>query len=107
MKLAIPVTGTQLENGLSLKFARSKYFALIEKETHQIEWVENPYFDEDKKVGEHVFSWLTSGLGVDTLLAFELGLKVQQLASASNLQLIIISEKKRTLKQLLRLMQLE
>lgn len=101
MKIAIPVETEHQNSKLSLKFARSKYFALVDKENAKMEIVENPFSELTLEVGKKLLKWMIEQHQVDTLLAFELGIKVQQKANEAHLQLIIINEKKQTLKQLL------
>lgn len=107
MKFVIPVETEKRNSLLSKKFARSKYFAVVDKELKTIEVIENPYCDVNMGVGKKLLNWLLTEHKVDTLIAFELGLKVQQLANQFQLQLIIINEKKRNLKQLLAFMKID
>lgn len=107
MKIAIPISSDRNKSTVSKKFARSKYFALVDKINRTVDIIENPYTDLKLNVGKKLLNWLRIEHKVDTLLAFELGLKVQQLANDSKIQLIIINEKKQTLKQLLSYLKLE
>ena len=107
MKIAIPIETDSIQSKLSLKFARSRYFALVDKENAKFEIVENPFFELNLEVGKKLLKWLIEEHRVDTLLAFELGVKVQQKANETHLQLIIINEKKQTLKQLLQHLNIE
>jgi predicted Fe-Mo cluster-binding NifX family protein len=106
MKIAIPLKENNQSSALSMTFGRSNYFALVDQKESSVKIVENPFVDENRKVGQRLLEWLTNEYEVNALMALELGLKVQQLASHQQLQLIIISEKNRTLKQLLDLMKL-
>jgi predicted Fe-Mo cluster-binding NifX family protein len=101
MKIAIPIESESKNSKLSLKFARSPYFALVDRDNAQVEIVANPFFEDSFEVGKKLLIWLTTQHQVNTLIAFELGVKVQQKANEANMQLIIINEKKQTLKQLL------
>lgn len=101
MKIAIPVEAESKHSKLSLKFARSPFFAIVDRENAKVEIVANPFFEERFEVGKKLLKWLIEHYQVNTLLAFELGIKVQQKANEAKMQLIIINEKKQTLKQLL------
>lgn len=107
MKIAIPISSESKTSTVSKKFARSKYFALADKINRTVDIIENPYAELKLGVGKKLLNWLIVEHKVDALLAFELGLKVQQLANDSKIQLIIINEKKQTLKQLLSFLKLE
>lgn len=106
MKLVIPIETEKRNSQLSKKFARSEYFAVIQKEEATIEIVKNPFLELKMGVGQKLITWLKTEHSVDVLVAFELGLKVQQLANIEQLQLIIINEKKQSLKQLMAFMQM-
>lgn len=97
MKIAIPVQKNTPRSALSLKFARSPYFALIDSETGITEFIENPHLDSPIKTGMRVFELLAEINKTDTFLAYELGLRIQQLAVKKKLQLIIINQKNRRL----------
>lgn len=107
MKIAIPVETKQKSSIVSKKFARSNFFALVDKEQKSFELIENPFAELSMGVGKKLLSLLVEDYKIDSLLAFELGLKVQQMATEANLQLIIISEKRQTLKQLLAYLKVE
>ena len=107
MKIAIPIDTKQKSSIVSKKFARSSFFALVDKENKSYELIDNPFKDLNLGVGKKLLNLLVQDYNTDTLLAFELGLKVQQMATAANLQLIIISEKRQTLKQLLAYLKVE
>ena len=107
MKICIPIMSKSLNGQVSLTFARSDFFAIVDRHTAAVELVENPFKNLNQGVGNQLLPWLLSEYGVDTLLAFELGLKVQQIANERRVQLIIISEKKQILKQLLDYMKIE
>lgn len=107
MKIAIPIETKQKSSIVSKKFARSNFFALVDKEGGSYDLIENPFRDLKMGVGKKLLNLLVEEHHINVLLAFELGLKVQQMATEANLQLIIISEKKQTLKQLLNYLQVE
>lgn len=107
MKIAIPIESNLKSSTISKKFARSNYFAIIDKELKSVEIIENPFKELNLGVGKKLLNLLRTKHKVDTLLAFELGLKVQQMANEALLQLIIINEKRQTLKQLLAYLKIE
>ena len=107
MTICIPIAENSKTSPVSLKFARSNFFAIVDKDGETVKFIENPYRNLNKEVGTKLLPWLEEEYKIDTLLGFELGFKVQQAANEHKIQLIIISEKKRTLKQLLNFMNIE
>ncbi len=100
MKYAIPVKTNNDDTQLSLKFARSKYFALIDKKTESTEIIENPYAEQLAGAGKSIFDLLVLKKKVSVFIAFELGIKVQQLANENKIQLILINSKEQRLKEI-------
>lgn len=106
MIAAIPVMSDKKEAQL-LKFARSPYFALVNRETSNYRVIENPFVEDEKGVGLKILSLLCDDNAVNAFVAFELGLKLQQHAKAKGLQFIILNEKNNKLKDILKMMGLE
>jgi predicted Fe-Mo cluster-binding NifX family protein len=104
MRIAVPLQESSHDGKIALRFARAQYFALIDKDQHTIEFFQNPCSDMSLKTGKCIMDFLVDNKKIDTLLAFELGLRVQQIAKKNDLQMILINEQKRTLKELLELM---
>ena len=107
MVAAIPVMSNINEAQLSSKFARSPYFVLVDKSHKTYRFVENPFANDEKGVGPKILTLLCQDNGVDTFIAFELGLKLQQLAKTKGLQFIILNENNKTLGDILKLMGIE
>lgn len=107
MKAVLPIQTDSVEGLISLKFARSKFFALIDRDKRAYEIIESPFAKDQKNVGKNVFTFLIEEKKVDTFIAFELGLKVQQLTTKKKIQLIILNEKDNTFKNILQYMKLD
>ena len=107
MILAIPLEKDAQNSPIALRFARAKYFAIINKEMKSVEILPNPCLGMKTQAGKSAILYLTTRQEVDTLVAYELGLNVQQVAQKNNIQLILINEKRRDLKQLLNVMKLD
>jgi len=103
MIAALPLRSDTEKSAVSLKFARCQFFAIIDKERKTCTMIRNKYFAESSQVGKQVYSELMKHK-VNTLIAYELGLKVQQMANRKKHQLIILNQKKTQLKDLLNLM---
>ncbi len=107
MNVAVPITTNSNNSEISIRFARSEYYAIINKSSKIIEIISNPYINEQLGAGKKLVQHLIQEYKIDTIIAFELGLKVQQMAADNKLQLIIIHKKNQTLKQILKLMNLK
>lgn len=104
MRIAIPIDNKNIRSTVSDTFARSNFFALVDKENGDLQMVENPFKYMTKGVGVKLFEWLVGTQNADALLAFEMGYKVQQMANDANLQIIIVNEQNKTLEELLNFM---
>lgn len=107
MYLAIPIVEKDRNSKLSEKFARAPYFALIHKEEKSVELVENSCLEAQEKVGKCVVEFLFEQHRVNTIVAFELGVKVQQIAHQNKIQLVLLNTKQHTLMELLKLLKIE
>ncbi|HKK81972.1 MAG TPA: NifB/NifX family molybdenum-iron cluster-binding protein [Prolixibacteraceae bacterium] len=104
MRIAIPIDDKNIRSKVSETFARSNFFALVDKENRDLKMVENPFKDMTKGVGVKLFGWLVETQKSDALLAFEMGYKVQQMANDASLQIIIVNEQDKTLEELMNFM---
>jgi hypothetical protein len=104
LKYAIPIEVDSLDAPISLKFARSRFFAIIEKTNLHFEIIENSYYGQKSGAGKSIFNYLIGEKKVNALIAFELGLIIQQMAYKEKVQLIILSEKNESLKHIRELM---
>lgn len=107
MIAAIPVMNDNKEAQLSLKFARSPFFALVDREFNTYRFIENPFAKDEKGVGPKILTLLCEENAVGSFVAFELGLKLQQHAKSKGLQFIILNENNNKLVDILKLMGLE
>ncbi|MDA3880675.1 MAG: hypothetical protein PF436_09835 [Prolixibacteraceae bacterium] len=104
MIIAIPIEKEQFDSTISTTFARSNYFAIVDKSNGKVQITENLFKDIQKGAGIKLFHWLIEKQNIDALLAFEMGYKMQQMATEASLQIIIINEHSKTLNQLLEYM---
>ena len=104
---ALPLMEDSVNSGLSPRFARSPYFAIINTLNSKVEFLANTYNGQKLSAGKLVLQHLLKQIKVDTLIALELGLHVHKLAMEENLQLIILQEKHKTLHDILELMQIQ
>ncbi len=104
MKVGIPLQEDSKQGLIAQHFARAKYFAVVDKENSLLEVMPNPCLGMSAQVGKCSLLYLISRKAVDTIIAYELGHKVQQIASEKSICLILINKKYNKLNQLLKLM---
>ncbi|NJM14928.1 MAG: DUF134 domain-containing protein [Bacteroidales bacterium] len=100
MIAAIPVQKLSTESKISVHFARSNYFAIVNSIEGSIQLVQNPFLEETMQLGNKVMLWLDETFKTDTLIAFELGLKVHQIANHKGWQQIILGQNINNLKDI-------
>ncbi len=91
MKIAVPCESAEEKSRISACFARSPYYWIAERENQEGEFVVNPFANVSHGVGSGVVG-LLSIQGVELLVAQELGLKVQQIASQKKVGLLLLPE---------------
>lgn len=104
MILAIPIDSESQDSPIAQQFARAKYFAVADRNKCSIEILPNPCLGMSAKVGKCAILYLTTRKSVDTLVAHEIGLNVQQMAQKQNIRLILIDKKYKKLNELFKLM---
>ena len=107
MIYAVPIDQENSSAAVSLKFARSPYFAIIYSNEKKYIIIENPFKDQKMEVGKNVLSLLINEYGVKTVVGFELGLNVFELTKKKQTQVIIISKINQSFHQILKWLQIE
>ena len=106
MILAVPIKQNSIEAQIADKFSRCPYFALIDKQKGNLSIINNTFNEQKSGAGPSVAKYLVNTQDVTAFMAFELGLKVQQWTYKNKIQLILIDDKKITLKDILKLMKI-
>ena len=104
MKIAVPVNTGSIDATISMRFARSTYFAVLDVSLKKINFMENPFLHKKTGTGKSIIELLINKYEINTILAYELGLMIQQVAYKKQIQLIITNEKNKSLKETLRLL---
>ena len=106
MKMGLPVIHKNKSAKISHLFARSEYFAIIDKTNKTYEIIENPYFKMDAGIGQSVTELLLSH-DVRAFIGYEIGLNMQQIAKKQKIQLIVIKPNFTKLEQVLELIKIK
>jgi predicted Fe-Mo cluster-binding NifX family protein len=107
MIVAIPIKKDSVKSTISLKFARSSYFAIVNKEAKSVRIIKNPFENDNSDVGKRIVNWLRVDHMADAFVAYELGLKVQQLAKEKKIQLIVMNNDSIKLEKMLKYMNVD
>ena len=100
MKVAIASKGNTLESSLDATFARCNFFVVYDPETRAIEFIPNPYKDLEEGVGPASVRLLESR-SVTKIVASEFGMKIKPLLDSLKIQMIILKESKKTIKEIM------
>mgnify|MGYP003563685853 CR=1 FL=1 len=103
MIFAIPIKSKNTNAPISRRFARSPFYAIFYSTTKEVFYIDNNYFGDNFSVADNV-CWLLSKHNVDKYVGYEFGLKLQNNANHSKVQLIIINQHIKKLKDLVNLM---
>lgn len=103
MKVAIATIAERRNSKISPVFARSKFFAIYDMDDHTLEFEYNQFHADNWKVADNV-SWMLKRLNVKRILAYEIGLKMQDEATTHKTQIVLIPQKIKTLEEILSLM---
>lgn len=104
MIAAIPIETEHLEARLYPRFARSPFYAIADTVAGTVQIVANPHAEDAQGLGISAVSFLADECRADTLVAYELGLKVQKAAHSLGLGQIILHSDQHSLASLLEMM---
>lgn len=107
MRFAVGLETDDYSSLVFKRFARAPFFGIIDTVTKQYSIVANDFFDSKEHAGKLAVDMLCSECNISCFIAFELGLKVQQLAKKMNVQQIILNNDKQTFDQILSLLKVE
>lgn len=103
MKTAITAKGNKIKAEFDLRFGRSAYFCLIDQDSDQIEFIENPYSELSENAGVKVTEKLIS-LGVAKVISGDFGPKAQELLEQNHIQMVIFPDDRQSIADLLGLL---
>ncbi len=107
MIAAIPVETGHRDARLYPRFARSPFFAIADTAAGSVRIVANPHAEDAQGLGISAVSFLADECKADTLVAYELGLKVQKAAHSLGLGQIILHTDQHSLAGLLEMMNIK
>lgn len=100
MKIAIATNNNNTDSPVGAVFGRCNWYCLYDRETKQIEFIENPAKHFDDNAGKNAASSLLE-TGIDVAIAGRFGSKVVEMFRANGVQMII-PETEKTIKEILK-----
>jgi predicted Fe-Mo cluster-binding NifX family protein len=100
MKLAITSTGNNLESKFDLRFGRSAWFCIYDKESETIQFVVNDNKDSMGGAGTKTAE-MVAELGVKQVISGDFGPKAKSLLERFEIQMIILNEENSTIQDIL------
>lgn len=100
MKTAITSTGNNLESKFDLRFGRTAWFCIYDKDSDIIQFVENANIDSMGGAGTKTAEMIAE-LGVKQVISGDFGPKAKSLLERLEIQMIIINEENNTVRNIL------
>ncbi|MDD4636301.1 MAG: NifB/NifX family molybdenum-iron cluster-binding protein [Bacteroidales bacterium] len=91
MKIAITSTGNSLDSMLDKRFGRCSYFAILDTETKDVEFIANPNKEIDEGAGPASVQLIASAQA-ETIVSAEFGYKIKSLLNELKIQMIIAKD---------------
>ena len=100
MKVAITSTGNTLESKLDSRFGRCSYFVIYDTDTKATEFVPNSNKENIEGAGPASVQ-LVASRGVKKVVSGEFGSKVKAIFDSLQIQLVVISNQEKTIKEII------
>ena len=100
MKMAITSTGNNLESKFDLRFGRSAWFCIYDKESDTIQFVLNDNKDSLGGAGTKTAE-MVAELGVNQVISGDFGPKAKSLLERIEIQMIILNDENSTIQEIL------
>ncbi len=103
MKVAITSTGNTPGSLLDSRFGRCAYFVIYDTQSKSTEYIPNPNKDSLEGAGPASVQ-LVASKGVEKVISGEFGVKVKSVFDRLQIQLIMIKDQEKTIKEILDLL---
>jgi len=105
MRVALASTGNTLDSLLDKHFGRCSYFVVYDTDSKAMEFIPNPYKYADEGAGTSSVE-LVSTRKVSKIISGEFGMKIKPLLDSLKIQMIVIKEPERKIKEIIDLLTL-
>lgn len=103
MKVAIASTGNTPESNVDLKFGRCSCYIIYDTESRSTEYLPNPHKSDEDSAGTSAVQLMISR-NVTKIIAGEFGFRIKGLLDSLKIQLIVVKDRSRTVKEILELL---
>jgi len=103
MKVAITSTGNSTESRLDKRFGRCKYFAFYDTGTRDLEFFANTNAESLDGAGPAAVQFVAAK-GVEKIISGEFGLKIKSLLDSLQIQMIIVKDENKTVKDIIEML---
>lgn len=100
MKTAITSTGNNLDSKFDLRFGRTAWFCIYDKESDIIQFIENENKDSIGGAGTKTAEMIAE-LGVKQVISGDFGPKAKSLLERLKIQMVILNEENNTVQNIL------
>ncbi len=103
MKIAITSTGDSPESTLDQRFGRCAHFCIYDTESEQTAFIPNKHRDGREGVGPAAVQ-LVASHGVQKIISGEFGIKIKSLLDSLGIQMIILKEPEKTIREVIHML---
>lgn len=102
MRVAITSTGNSLDATIDQRFGRCAYFVIYDTETKSVEYLPNPSKEAPEGAGPAAVQ-LVATRNVNKIVSGEFGMKVKPILDSLKIQMIMIKDAAKTIKEIIEL----
>ncbi len=102
-KIAITSVGDSLTSALDDHFGRCSYFAILDTQTSEVNFVKNPYKSLDRKTGI-LASRLMEDYQIKKIISGNFGIKVKPVLTDAEIQMVIIKKNNVLIQDIIKLL---
>lgn len=103
MKIAIASNGNTLESTLAQSFGRCACFVIFDTENGAMEFIPNPNKDMEENAGPASVQ-LVASKSATKIVSFEFGLKIKPLLDSLRIQMIILKEPEKQIRDIIEML---
>lgn len=103
MKIAVTSTGNTLDASLDSRFGRCSYFVIYDTDSQSTEFIPNPNKEALEGAGPASVQLIASR-GVKKVVSGEFGAKVKNLFDSMQIQLIILNDMEKKIREVIELL---
>ncbi|HNW69413.1 MAG TPA: NifB/NifX family molybdenum-iron cluster-binding protein [Bacteroidales bacterium] len=103
MKVAITSTGNTFESTIDQRFGRCAYFVIYDTESKAIEFIPNPNKDAEEGAGPASVQLIASR-NINKIVSGEFGIKIKPLLDSLKIQMIVLKEPEKKIKDILEML---